>query len=114
MTDLEKAAFDLGEAIANFVRQAAMIQQAPGPDGAKLYSTEDLSELLGKSKDTIRRWIANGEFGEPVHVGKSVRVTQAGLDKYLTDHSGPLQKQETAARRKAGAKAASDLAAMRL
>lgn len=68
--------------------------------GGKLYTFAELGEMLGKSKDTIRQWVCAGEFGEPVKAGNSTRVTQAGLDKYIADHSGPVQKRRIAPRRK--------------
>lgn len=66
--------------------------------GSKLYTYDDLAQMLGKSKSTIRQWVCAGEFGEPVKVGNSTRVTQAGLDKFIADHSGPTKKQPSKAR----------------
>ena len=70
---------------------------APGP---RLYAYSELAELLGKSKDTIRQWVCAGEFGEPVIVGNSTRVTQAGLDKFIRDHSGPTEKMPSRVRKR--------------
>ncbi len=71
--------------------------------GVKLYTFAELGKMMGKSKDTIRQWACAGQFGEPVRVGQSIRVTQAGLDQFLADHSGPIQKRRTPKKRiKAG------------
>ncbi len=61
--------------------------------GPQLHSVADLAKRFEKSKDTIRRWIADGDFGEPVQTGNSVMVTEEGLQHYITAHSGPCQKR---------------------
>lgn len=63
--------------------------------GPQLYSLSDLAGRFGKSKDTIRRWIANGDFGEQVQTGNSVMVTEEGLRHYIAVHSGPCRKRIT-------------------
>lgn len=68
--------------------------------GNKLYTFEEIGKMMGKSKDTIRRWVCAGKFGEPVKAGNSTRITQAGLDKFLADNSDPIQKQQHPPRRK--------------
>lgn len=60
-----------------------------------LYTMKDLAELLDKKPDTIRRWVCDGQFGEPVRIGRSLMVTQEGYQKYLEDHRGPVQKRVT-------------------
>lgn len=72
-------------------------QPAPGPT-TRLYSFDELAEMMGKSKSTVSQWVRAGEFGEPVKVGNSIRVTQAGVDKYIADHSGPTKKRPSRAR----------------
>lgn len=64
----------------------------------RLYTYDNLAQMLGKSKSTVREWVRAGKFGEPVTVGSSTRVTQAGVDKFIADHSGPTQKQPNKAR----------------
>lgn len=64
----------------------------------RLYSYDDLADMMGKSKDTIRQWVCAGEFGEPIRVGSSTRVTQEGLDKFIADHSGPTRKMPSRTR----------------
>lgn len=67
--------------------------QSPQAPATRLYSFDDLAEMLGKSICTVRQWGAAGEFGELVRVGNSLRVTQEGLDKFIRDHSGPPKKR---------------------
>lgn len=74
-------------------------QQDP-PDAIRLYTYDDLAQMLGKSKSTVREWVRAGKFGEPVTVGSSTRVTQAGLDKFIADHSGPTKKRESKVRQR--------------
>ncbi|RKJ41957.1 DNA-binding protein [Acutalibacter sp. 1XD8-33] len=68
------------------------------PPPTRLYTYDDLAQMLGKSKSTVREWVRAGKFGEPVTVGSSTRVTQAGVDKFIADHSGPMKKQPSKAR----------------
>lgn len=83
----------LAEALLDYLDCMAL--SAPSAEPApKLYSYDDLAQMLGKSKSTIRQWVCAGEFGEPVAAGKSTLVTQAGLDKYIADHSQPTQKRQ--------------------
>ncbi|MCH5352975.1 MAG: helix-turn-helix domain-containing protein [Acutalibacter sp.] len=99
MTEFEKACTAFAEAMATFMSQmVAMGQESKPESGTKLYSFEDLAGIFGKTKGTIRQWACAGEFGELVKAGKSTLVTQAGLDKYIADHSGPAQGQERARR----------------
>lgn len=65
------------------------------PCGEKLYTYGELAEIMGKSKDTIRQWIRAGDFGEPVQVGSSTRVTQEGLDFFIAEHRGQPGKRQT-------------------
>ncbi len=97
-TAREEICINLAQALMAYVD----LLNAPSESqtGTKLYTFEELGKMMGKSKDTIRQWACAGEFGEPVKVGSSTRVTQAGLDKYLADHSGPIQKQQLSPRRK--------------
>lgn len=73
----------------------AQDEQQPAP---RLYTYDDLAAMLGKSKSTVRQWVCEGQFGEPVMVGSSTRVPQAGVDKFIADHSGPVKKQPSKAR----------------
>lgn len=120
MTDLEKACASLARATENVAEAARVLsqvisaQQEAAPDGVKLYTVDELAEIFRKSKDVIRRWIGNKEFGEPVKTGNSVMIPQAGLDKYLADHSGPLQKRDPPSRSRRTRSAAADLSDMRI
>ncbi len=87
------------EEVCQAVTQAVMLcleyleQQGEPQPTTRLYTYDDLAQMLGKSKSTVRQWVCAGEFGEPVTVGSSTRVTQAGVDKFIADHSGPVKKQ---------------------
>ena len=70
----------------------------PAPGDARLYTYDDLVQMLGKSKSTVREWVRAGKFGKPVAVGTSTRVTQAGVDKFIAHHSGPAKKKAPKAR----------------
>ncbi|MCI8921145.1 MAG: helix-turn-helix domain-containing protein [Acutalibacter sp.] len=96
------------EEVCQAVAQAVMLymeyleQQSCARDErqptTRLYTYDDLAQMLGKSKSTVRQWVCEGQFGEPVMVGSSTRVTQAGVDKFIADHSGPVKKQPSKAR----------------
>lgn len=88
----KKAALALAAALLDYLD--CMAKPSEESPGTKLYSQEDLAKMFGKTKGTIRQWICAGEFGEPVKAGKSILVTQAGLDQYIADHSGPTQKRQ--------------------
>jgi len=90
----------LAQALMDYLDLMNNHREEPAP-GPRLYAYSDLAELLGKSKDTIRQWVCAGEFGEPVKVGNSTRVTQAGLDKFICDHSDPTEKMPSRARKRA-------------
>lgn len=98
----EKAAVALAEALLDYLD--CMAPPAPSAEPtARLYSYDDLAQMFGKSKSTIRQWVCAGEFGEPVIAGSSTRVTQAGVDKYIADHSKPTQRRQTQRRGKTSA-----------
>lgn len=67
--------------------------QQKTPDTTRIYTFDELAKMFGKSKSTIRQWVCAGEFGEPVKVGSSTRVTQMGLEKFLSDHTSPTQRR---------------------
>lgn len=90
----EKAAQALAAALLEFLDCMTQPEPYAQEPETKLYSFEDLAQMFGKSKGTIRQWVCAGEFGDPVKVGSSTRVTQDGVGKYITDHSGPIKKQE--------------------
>lgn len=89
----------LAQALMDYLDLMSHSQEEAAPS-PRLYAYSDLADLLGKSKDTIRQWVCAGEFGEPVKVGNSTRVTQAGLDKFIRDHSGPTEKMPSRARKR--------------
>ena len=80
-----------------YLDQQSRARDEPQP-ATRLYTYDDLAAMFGKSKSTIRQWVCEGQFGEPVTVGSSIRVTQAGVDKFIADHSGPVKKQPSKAR----------------
>lgn len=98
MKSKEEICTTLAQALMAYVDLLSGPSEAPAE--SKLYTFAELGKMMGKSKETIRQWVCAGEFGEPVKVGSSTRVTQAGLDKYIADHSGPVQKRRPPARRK--------------
>lgn len=94
---LEAATTALAQALADVL--AALNQEKPESQPApRLYTYDDLAQMLGKSKSTVRQWVCQGQFGEPVTVGSSTRVTQEGLDKFLADHRCPTKKRPSKAR----------------
>lgn len=96
----EEICQSLAQALLDYLE--LMAQPAPDPDSTRLYTYDDLAQMLGKSKSTVRQWVCAGEFGEPVTVGSSTRVTQAGVDKFIADHSGPTKKQPSKTRKHTG------------
>lgn len=80
-----------------YLDQQSRARDEPQP-ATRLYTYDDLAAMFGKSKSTIRQWVCAGQFGEPVTVGSSTRVPQAGVDKFIADHSGPVKKQPGKAR----------------
>ncbi len=94
---LEEACTTLTAALVDFLELLGRARDEPQP-ATRLYTYDDLAQMLGKSKSTVREWVRAGKFGEPVTVGSSTRVTQAGVDKYIADHSGPVKKQPSKAR----------------
>lgn len=95
---LEAATLALAQALADILTALNEPAEAQTEPTVRLYSYDDLAQMLGKSKSTVRQWVCQGQFGEPVTVGSSTRVTQAGVDKYIADHSGPTKKQPNRAR----------------
>lgn len=89
---LEEATIALAQALTA-VMKALQEPGEPAQPAVKLYTYDELAQMLGKSKSTIRQWVCEGQFGEPVTVGSSTRVTQAGVDKFIADHSGPTKKR---------------------
>lgn len=94
---LEEACTALTTALVDCLEVLGHVRNEPQPT-TRLYTYDDLAQMLGKSKSTVRQWVCEGQFGEPVTVGSSTRVTQAGVDKFITDHSGPMKKQPGKAR----------------
>lgn len=93
---LEEAAAALAQAMVAVLE--ALNDPGDEQPGVRLYSYDDLARMFGKSKGTVRQWVCEGQFGEPVKVGSSTRVTQDGLDKFLADHRGPTKKRVSKAR----------------
>lgn len=94
---LEEACAALMAAFVDCLELLGQARDEPQP-ATRLYTYDDLAQMLGKSKSTVREWVRAGQFGEPVTVGSSTRVPQAGVDKFIADHSGPVKKQPGKAR----------------
>ena len=94
---LEEACTALTAALVDCLEVLGHARDEPQPT-TRLYTYDDLAQMLGKSKSTVREWVRAGQFGEPVTVGSSTRVPQAGVDKFIADHSGPVKKQPGKAR----------------
>lgn len=88
----EEACLKLAEALLDCFSTLA-VPEPISQEGPRLYSPAELAKRFGKSKDTIRRWMAEGEFGEILQTGSSVMVTEDGLQKYIADHSGSCKKR---------------------
>lgn len=102
---LEEACTTLTAALVDFLELLGRARDEPQP-ATRLYTYDDLAQMLGKSKSTVREWVRAGKFGEPVKVGNSIMVTQAGVDKYIADHSGPTKKRPSKAQSRVRAPAA--------
>lgn len=92
-----EACMALATALMNFVDLIASESQQEAPS-KQMYTLADVGKQLGKSTSTIRQWALKGEFGEVIHVGKSMRITQEGLDRFFQEHSGPSPRKERAPR----------------
>lgn len=91
--NLEAACAAFSQALADLLAALSEANRLASAPATRLYTYDDLAEMLGKSKSTVHQWVCAGEFGEPVKVGSSTRVTQEGLDKFLADHTGPTKKR---------------------
>lgn len=97
---LEDACMALSKALADVLTALNEANRPEPQPTTRLYTYDGLAEMFGKSKDTIRQWVCAGEFGEPVKVGNSTRVTQEGMDKFLSDHSVPPNKMPNRTRKR--------------
>jgi hypothetical protein len=57
----------------------------------KLYTLNECSYFSGSAPATWRRWIFDGRV-DVVHLGRSVRVTEAELDRVLREGPRPMKK----------------------
>ena len=65
------------------------------PHAQETYTIAELSEKLKLSRDTITDRIHKGKFGGVIRDGRRYRVTAAGLQQYIDQHSGQTyHKQE--------------------
>ncbi len=77
LEDVASALAQAMQALANVL--AALNQESPEPQpSTRLYSYNDLAQMLGMSKSTVRQWVCEGQFGEPVKVGSSTMVSLTG------------------------------------
>lgn len=74
-------------------RPVAAPAAEPAEPTTRLYSLDEVAEMLQKTKGTIRQWVCEGQFGDPVTVGKSTMITQSSYEQYVADHTGPTQKR---------------------
>lgn len=105
---LETAAAALAQAmqaLADAIKALNESEEPPQP-AVRLYSSEELMNTFHKSRGTISQWIREGLFGDPVKVGNSIMVPQAGVDKFIADHSGPTKKRVSKAQSRSRAPAA--------
>ena len=70
-----------------------------------LLSVDEVCSLLGCSRASVYRWLAQGAFPEPVKVGTRPRFYATDLDTWLTKRRGlpPEPEQLKQAREKADA-----------
>ncbi len=115
MKSRETICANLAQALMDYLELMCAPRDEPAP-GPQLYTYSDLAAIFEKSKSTIRQWVYAGEFGEPIMVGSSLRVTQEGLDKFMADHSSPTKKQRPQGRSRSTRTPAPphDLTSMRL
>lgn len=88
-----EACMALATALMNFIDLISSESQQEAPS-KQMYTFAEVGKQLGKSSSTIRQWALEGEFGELIHVGKSTRITQEGLDRFFQEHSGPSPRRE--------------------
>lgn len=62
----------------------------------QVYTPQEVADKLGVSVQTIRRRIAAGEFGATLNDGKMHRVTEAGLQFYMDQHTGEQENRISA------------------
>lgn len=48
----------------------------------KIYTPEKVAELLSVHKETVRRWLRNGEL-KGIKINTAWRITQEQLDEFL-------------------------------
>lgn len=49
---------------------------------AKLYTTQEVADMLGVSRQTVYNWIENNEIESVKLVGR-IRITQEAIDKLI-------------------------------
>lgn len=57
------------------------------------YDTKQLAEFLHKKKDTVRKLIARGDFGETLNTGKQHLVSESHLKAYIVAHTGQAHSE---------------------
>lgn len=54
------------------------------------YTVEEVAERYSVSKDSVRRWAANGDFGPLLHVSERVHlITAEGIREFEASRTGP-------------------------
>ena len=57
------------------------------------YTVEEVAERYSVSKDSVRRWAANGDFGPLLHVSERVHlITAEGIRQFEASRTGPTRR----------------------
>jgi hypothetical protein len=59
------------------------------------YDIKQLAEFLHKKKDTVRKLVARGDFGETLNTGKQHLVSESHLKAYIVAHTGQAHSERT-------------------
>ena len=55
----------------------------------RLLTTAEVQRRLGCSRTTIHYFRQDGDFPEPIRLGRSVRFREADLDRWIQDRANP-------------------------
>lgn len=89
----EETCIALASALMDFIDLIASENQQEA-SSQRMYTFAEVGKLLGRSRETIRQWALDGDFGELIHAGKSTIITQEGLDYFFKEHRGPSPWRE--------------------
>lgn len=57
-------------------------------DHRDLYRISELQERLALGRSTVRSLVAQGAFGPVVRVGRAVRLTRIGVERWIEQQTG--------------------------